>query len=95
LKEVEKENLRATKAYNKWVMIRLFQIGDLVWKTILPIGKRDNRFDKWSPSWEGPYKVSKVVPGNAYFIKTLEGHELTKTLNENYLKRYYPSVWQG
>jgi hypothetical protein len=54
---------------------------------ILPIGKRDNRFSKWSPSWEGPYMVSKVVPSNAYFIKTLEGQELPKALNGKYLKK--------
>jgi hypothetical protein len=65
LKEVQKEMLRTAKVYNKRVMIRSFQIGDLVWKMILSIGKHDNRFDKWSPSWEGPYTVSKVVPGNA------------------------------
>jgi hypothetical protein len=38
--------------------------------------------------------VSKVVPGNAYFIKTLEGQELPKALNGKYLKKYYPSMWQ-
>jgi hypothetical protein len=61
---------------------------------ILPIGKRDNRFSKWSPSWEGPYMVSKVGPGNAYFIKTVEGQESSKALNGKYLKKYYPSIWQ-
>jgi hypothetical protein len=38
--------------------------------------------------------VSKVVPGNAYFIKTVEGQELSKALNGKYLKKYYPSIWQ-
>jgi hypothetical protein len=61
---------------------------------ILPIGKRDNKFGKWSPSWEGPYMVSKVVPDNACFVKTLEGQELPKALNGKYLKKYYPSMWQ-
>jgi hypothetical protein len=37
---------------------------------------------------------SKVVPGNAYFIKMLEGHELPKAMNGKYLKKYYPSMWQ-
>jgi hypothetical protein len=91
---VQKEKLRVAKAYNKRVVIRSFQVRDLVWKMILPIGKRDNRFGKWSPSWKGAYMVSKVVPGNAYFIKTLEGQELPKALNGKYLKKYYPSMWQ-
>jgi hypothetical protein len=94
LKEVQKENLRVAKAYNKRVVIRSFQVKDLVWKMILPIGKHDNRFSKWSPSWKGPYMVSNMVPGNAYFVKTLEGQELPKALNGKYLKKYYPSMWQ-
>jgi hypothetical protein len=69
-------------------------VDDLVWKTILPIGARSSKFSKWSPSWEGPYIVTKVVPGNAYFVKTLEGQKLGKALNGKYLKKYYLSIWQ-
>jgi hypothetical protein len=36
-----------------------------------------------------------IVPGNAYFVETLEGKNLPKALNGKYLKRYFPSVWQG
>jgi hypothetical protein len=49
---------------------------------------------KWSPSWEGPYKVTSIVTGKTYFVETLEGRELPKALNGKYLKKYYPSVWQ-
>jgi hypothetical protein len=70
------------------------QVGDLVWKTILPLGIRSGKFGKWSPSWEGPFKVIQVVPSNANFIKDLEGHSLPKALNRKYLKCYYPSMWQ-
>jgi hypothetical protein len=89
LREIQKEKIRAAKAYNKRVILKSFQVGNLVWKMILPLGKRDNKFSKWSPSWEGPYAVSRIVPGNAYFVKTLEGQELAKALNGKYLKRYY------
>lgn len=51
---------------------RTFQIGELVWKTILPLGSRDQKFGKWSPSWKGPFKVIGIVPGGAYFVETLE-----------------------
>jgi hypothetical protein len=47
-----------------------------VWKTILPLGTRDHKFDKWPPSWEGPDKVIGVVLGNAYFVETMGGKEL-------------------
>jgi hypothetical protein len=40
---------------------------------ILPLGMRDTKFGKWSPSWEGPFKMVKIVLGNSYFAETLEG----------------------
>ena len=57
-----------------------------MWKTILPVGTRDRKFGKWSPSWEGPYKVVGIVPGNSYFVQTLQGGRLSKALNGRYLK---------
>lgn len=39
------------------VRIKSFQVNDLVWKIILPIGTKDNKFGKWSPSWEGPFQI--------------------------------------
>jgi hypothetical protein len=94
LREIEKEKLRVAKAYNKRVREKSFQIGDLVWKTILPLGTKNNKFGKWSPSWEGPYSIVEIVPGNSYFVQSLQGEKLPKALNGKYLKKYYPSVWQ-
>ena len=54
LKEIEKDKLQVARAYNKKVKIKSFQVGDLVWKIILPLGMKSNKFGKWSPSWEGP-----------------------------------------
>jgi hypothetical protein len=95
LKEIEKEKLQVARAYNRRVKEKSFQVGDLVWKTILPLGTQSIRFGKWSPSWEGPYRVAGIVPGNSYFVETLEGEGFAKALNGKYLKRYYPSVCQG
>jgi len=52
LKEIEKDKLRVARAYNKKVKAKSFQFGELVWKTILPLGTKNNKFGKWSPSWE-------------------------------------------
>lgn len=93
LEKLEENKARIARHYNKKVIPKKFDEGDLVWKLILPIGSRDNRFGKWSPNWEGPYVVSRCVPGNAYFLKELDGEEFGKALNGKYLKRYYPSVW--
>ena len=59
LKEIGKDKLRVARAYNKKVKAKSFQVGELVWKTILPLGTKSNKFGKWSPSWEGPYKIVK------------------------------------
>jgi hypothetical protein len=64
-KEIEKDKARVTRAYNKKVKSKSFQVGELVWKTILSIGSKSNQFGKWSPNWEGPYKVIKVIYGNS------------------------------
>jgi hypothetical protein len=89
LEEIQKE-----KAYNKRVVGKLFQVEDLVWKMILPLGNRSGKFGKWSPIWEGPFRVIQVVSGNAYFVEELEGLSLWKALSGKYLKCYYPSMWQ-
>jgi hypothetical protein len=73
LEEIEKDKRRVARAYNKKVKAKSFQVRDLVWKTILPIGSRSSKFGKWSPSWEGPYKVVKICSGNSYIVETLQG----------------------
>jgi predicted NUDIX family phosphoesterase len=49
LKEIEKDKTRVARAYNKKVKSKYFQVGELVWKTILLIGS-SNQFGKWSPN---------------------------------------------
>jgi hypothetical protein len=58
LSQIERDKVIVAKAYNKKVKAKSFQVGDLVWKTVLPLRSRDQKFGKWSPSWEGPYKVT-------------------------------------
>jgi hypothetical protein len=80
LEKVEKEKLRVAKVYNKKVEVKSFQVGELVWKTILPVGTHHR---------------TRIVPGNAYFIENLDRQKLSKAMNKRYLKKYHPSVWQG
>jgi hypothetical protein len=79
--------LRVARAYNKRVKGKSFQVGDLVWKTILPIGSKNNKFEKWSPNWKGPYRIEEVIPKNSYMVKSIEGISLPRVLNEKYLKK--------
>jgi hypothetical protein len=56
LREIEKDKVIVAKTYNK--KVKSFQVGDLVCKTILPLRSRDQKFNKWSPSSEGLYKIA-------------------------------------
>jgi hypothetical protein len=94
LGEIKRDKLRIARAYNKRVMENLFQVGDLVWKTILPIGSKSNKFRKWLPNWEGPYRIEEVIPRNSYMVQSVQGTSLPRALNRSYLKKYYPTIWQ-
>jgi hypothetical protein len=68
LGEIERDKLRVARDYNKRVKEKSFQVGYLIWKMILPIGSRSNKFGKWSPNWEGPYRIKEVIPENSYMV---------------------------
>lgn len=93
LVNIEANKARVARWYDKKAKIKEFQPGELVWKVVLPIGTKDAKFGKWSPTWEGPYRIGKCAPGNAYILETLEGEEFARALNGKYLKKYYPSIW--
>jgi len=90
---IEENKKRVARWYDKKVKAKEFIDGDLVWKLILPIGTKSSKFGKWSPNWEGPYRINRFALGNAYILETLERVEFPRALNGKYLKRYYPSIW--
>ena len=92
LENIEKNKLWVAKYNNKKVKVRQFAEGDLVWKALLPIGTKYSEFGKWSPNWEGSFRVVRCVPGNAYMLKTVLGEDFSAAINERYLKKYYPSI---
>jgi hypothetical protein len=57
LENIEANKLRVAKHYNKKVKSKEFSEVDLVWKVKLPIGSKDSKFSKWSPNWDGPYRI--------------------------------------
>ena len=72
---------KVARAYNKRVKRNNFKEGELVWKLVLPIGAKDKELGKLSPNWEGPFKVHQVLPGNAYWLSSLEGEPYKRFLN--------------
>jgi hypothetical protein len=95
LKEIEKDKILVASSYNKKIKLKSFQVGELVWKTILPVGTKDHKFRKWSPSWEGPYTIVKVITENSYMLNTLRGEHLPRALNGRYLKKILPKCMAG
>jgi hypothetical protein len=83
---------RVAKIYNKKVKPKSFDIGDLVWKVILPMDRRDRVLGKWSPNWEGPFKISQVFSNGAYEIEELSHEHRTVNMNGKYLKKYKPML---
>jgi hypothetical protein len=64
-----------------------FQVGDLIWKMIFPIGSKSSKFRKWSPNWEGPYRIEDVILENSYMVQSVQGTSLPRALNGKYLKK--------
>ncbi|XP_058217478.1 uncharacterized protein LOC131328562 [Rhododendron vialii] len=40
------------RSYDKCVRRESFSEGDLVWKVVFPLGEKNSRYGKWSPTWE-------------------------------------------
>nr|CAE76019.1 B1292H11.5 [Oryza sativa Japonica Group] len=90
LAKVTKDKEQVARYYNKKVVPKDFSEGELVWKLILPIGTRDSKFGKWSPNWDGPFQIHKVVSKGAYMLQGLDGEVYGRALNGKYLKEILP-----
>ncbi|XP_075504450.1 uncharacterized protein LOC142541877 [Primulina tabacum] len=83
---------RVARIYNKRVSNKSFHAGEMVWKAILPLGTKDRKLDKWSPNWEGPFKVHKILDRNPYWLSSLDDQPHKRFTNGKYLKPYFPSM---
>lgn len=92
LYKLQVQKRRITKSYNKKVIAKSFNLGELVWETVLPLYNKDPKYGKWSPNWKEPYKVNNVLPNRAYH---LEGTKHMRFINDKYLKKYVPSLWES
>jgi len=92
LEVLAKQKERVAKAYNKKVKSKLFVQGDLVWKVIFPMDKKNGFLGKWSPSWEGPWQILRVFSNNAYEIEELNDDQRILRINGKYLKKYRPML---
>ncbi|KAM1669282.1 hypothetical protein ACFX2K_043421 [Malus domestica] len=93
LNQIQEGKKAVARAYNKKVKMKSFKEGDLVWKTILPLGAQLRGFGKWSPTWEGIFTVSQVLSKGGYYLADLEGNEQKHPINVKLLKKYCPTLW--
>jgi hypothetical protein len=94
LEKIKENKAKVARAYNKKVKPKEFQVGDLVWEAVLPLGIKDAAYGKWSPNWHGPYRVDQALPGNAYMLEELDGIKFSVAVNGQHLKKYFPSMWE-
>ena len=66
---IEENKNRVAKWYDKKVKAKEFANGDLVWKLILPIGTKSSKFGKWSPNWEGPYRIKSICSWQCLYFR--------------------------
>ena len=95
LEKIKENKAKVARACNKKVKPKNFQVGDLVWEAVLPLGTKDRKYGKWSPTWHGSYKVDQVLPGIGYMLEELDGVKFPVAINGQHLKKYFPSMWEG
>jgi hypothetical protein len=93
LERIKRNKAKVAHAYNKKVRLKEFQVRDLVWEAVSPLGTKDAAYGKWSPNWHGPYRIDQVLPGNAYMIEELDGVKFPVAINGQHLKKYFPIMW--
>ena len=54
--------------------------------------RKDKVLGKWSPHWEGPFRITQVFSNNAYEIEELSEDRRILKINGKYLKKYKPSL---
>jgi hypothetical protein len=82
---VEKYQESLKKYYNKSVVQRELNIGDLVLKK--DIHTKDKH--KFSSPWEGPFIMVDIVVPRAYVLAEVDGGMLPNTWNADQLCKYY------
>ncbi|GAV82280.1 hypothetical protein CFOL_v3_25732 [Cephalotus follicularis] len=79
---------RVNRYYNKRVSPRPLRRGDLVLRNSTIVDPTDTR-GKLSPTWEGPYKIKRVLRLRSFKLETLGGREIARAWNAEYLRKYY------
>ena len=75
------------RSFNKKVRPIHFSPGQLVLKRIFP--NQEEAKGKFSPNWQGPYILSRVLKGGALILVEMDGEVWPKPINLDSAKKYY------
>ncbi|XP_042396570.1 uncharacterized protein LOC121986684 [Zingiber officinale] len=75
---------RMKQNYNRRVIPRAFQVGDLVWKKVKPIVN----VTKLEAPWVGPFKVIEKLRSGAYYLEDEDGRQLERPWSANHQQLY-------
>ena len=76
------------KPYNSRVRHRDFKVRNLILRKVMG-ATRDPTQGKFSPNWEGPYRITSWQRKDTYHLEMLDGQKLHHPLNIKHLKKYY------
>ena len=79
---------RVAKSFNQKMKPRNCKIEDLVAKKV--IFNNSNLRGKFTPNYEGPYIVKKVLPRGTMILVNMTGIELAYPINTDTVKIFYP-----
>ena len=74
---------RTARYFNLKVKTRRFKVGNLILKRIL------HNKGALDPSWEGSYKIAKVLTPGVYQLAHLNRDRIPRSRNTDYLRMYY------
>ncbi|XP_075507440.1 uncharacterized protein LOC142544265 [Primulina tabacum] len=75
---------RIVQSYNRRVIQRNFQVGDLVLRKV-----QEEQRGKLNPKWEDPFKVIERLSSGAYYLENAQGKALKRPCNAYHLRKYY------
>ncbi|XP_070036675.1 uncharacterized protein [Nicotiana tomentosiformis] len=86
---LESYQARLSRAFNKRVRPRSFQVGDQVLAVRRPIITSYKHVGKFTSKWDGPYVVQEAYSSGDYKLVDADGMRIG-SINGKFLKKYYP-----
>ncbi|XP_042440642.1 uncharacterized protein LOC122026014 [Zingiber officinale] len=75
---------RMKQSYNRRVIPRSFQVGDMIWKMVKPVGD----VTKLKAPWSGPFNVVEKLCSGAYYLEDEDRRRLERSWSANHLQPY-------